>query len=214
MQVTVIDYGIGNIFSVSRALEHCGAEVTVSSDPAAIARSPRLVLPGVGAFADGMQGLRERGLLEPIRKYASSGRPLLGICLGMQMLATVSEEFGQHEGLGLVPGRVLPVPAVTTQGNAQKIPHTGWSALSVAQDADWQGTPLEGTPPGTAVYLVHSFHVLPDDATYLLANCEYGGHRITAAIRRGLVFGCQFHPEKSGPQGLRMLAAFLNIMPR
>ena len=116
MQVTVIDYGIGNLFSVARALEHCGAEVKVSADPAVIEAAPRLVLPGVGAFADGMQGLRERGLVETILRYAASSRPLLGICLGMQMLASVSEEFGEHAGLGLIPGRVVPVPSTTTQG--------------------------------------------------------------------------------------------------
>src|SRR5215510_6456576 len=110
MRVTVIDYGIGNLYSVQRALESCDAAVSMASDAAGIDASERLVLPGVGAFADGMQGLRERGLIEPLRRYAASGRPLLGICLGMQMLATVSEEFGSHEGLGVIPGRVLAIP--------------------------------------------------------------------------------------------------------
>ena len=214
MQVTVIDYGIGNLFSVARALEHCGAEVKVSADPAVIEAAPRLVLPGVGAFADGMQGLRERGLAETILRYAASSRPLLGICLGMLMLASVSEEFGEHAGLGLIPGRVVPVPSTTTQGRPQKIPHITWSALAPAQGAVWRGTPLEDTASGTAVYLVHSYHVLPADPVDLLAHWDYGGHKITAAIRRGCVFGCQFHPEKSGPHGLRMLAAFLRIAPR
>lgn len=212
-QVTVVDYGIGNLYSVRRAFEHSGAEVTLSSDPAAIAAAPRLVLPGVGAFADGMAGLRELGLVEPLRAYAASGRPLLGICLGMQMLASASEEFGEHEGLGLIPGRVVPVAATTTGGQAHKIPHIGWSAIAPAPGADWRGTPLAGTPAGTAVYLVHSFHVVPDDPAHALADCDYGGHRVTAAIGRGVIFGCQFHPEKSGPQGLRMLAAFLGIAP-
>ena len=213
MQVTVIDYGIGNIFSVSRALERCGAQVTLSADPAQIEAAPRLVLPGVGAFADGMRGLRERGLVEPLRRYAATGKPLLGICLGMQMLASGSEEFGDHEGLGLIPGRVLPVPDKTTSGQPQKIPHIGWSGLIKPAGTDWRGTLLGGTPEGTAVYLVHSYAVVPDDPKHRLADCLYGGHRIAAAIRSGRIVGCQFHPEKSGDAGLAILSRFLIDCP-
>jgi glutamine amidotransferase len=209
MKVTVIDYGIGNLFSVARALEHCGAEVQLSSDPARIEAAERLVLPGVGAFQDGMQGLRERGLIEPIRRHAASDRPLLGICLGMQMLASVSEEFGTHEGLGLIDGRVVPVPNATTDGATQKIPHIGWSPLLPAAGACWSGTPLAGNTPGTYVYLVHSFHVVPRQSSSLLAICRYGGHDVTAAIRSGRITGCQFHPEKSGEAGLAVLRCFL-----
>jgi glutamine amidotransferase len=209
MKVTVIDYGIGNLYSVGRALEHCGAEVAFSDDPAAILATERLVLPGVGAFADGMRGLQERGLVEPIRRYAASGRPLLGICLGMQMLASVSEEFGEHAGLGLIPGRVQPVPALSTDGLPHKIPHIGWSALRPPAGTSWQGSILEETPPGSAVYLVHSYAVVPEDPSHRLADCVYGGHRIAAAIRHGAISGCQFHPEKSGEVGLSILARFL-----
>ena len=127
ISVTVIDYGVGNLLSVSRALEHCGAQVDLADNPAQIARAHRLVLPGVGAFKDGMDGLRERALVEPIRQYASGGRPLLGICLGMQLLLDVSEEFGAHEGLGLIPGRVAAIPATTADGVPHKIPHIGWN---------------------------------------------------------------------------------------
>lgn len=211
--VTVVDYGIGNLYSVGRALEHCGASVTVAHAASAVAAAPRLVLPGVGAFADGMQGLRERGLVDAIRDYAASGRPLLGICLGMQMLASVSEEFGQHEGLGVIPGRVVAVPSTTTDGRPQKTPHIGWSALQPARGAHWEGTPLRSTAPGTAVYLVHSYHVRPENQADLLAVCDYGGHAITAAIGRGAILGCQFHPEKSGPLGLQVLAAFVGGPP-
>jgi glutamine amidotransferase len=209
MKVTVIDYGIGNLYSVTRAFEHCGAEVSVANDPAAVPEAPRLVLPGVGAFADGMAGLRERGLIEPIRRYAESGRPLLGVCLGMQMLASVSEEFGEHEGLSVIPGRVRPVPATTTEGAPQKIPHIGWSPLLAPTDTEWGGSILTDTAPGTAVYLVHSFEVSPSDPAHRLADCLYGGPRVCAAIRRGSVFGCQFHPEKSGPAGLAIISRFL-----
>jgi imidazole glycerol-phosphate synthase subunit HisH len=208
-RVTIVDYGSGNLFSVTRALEHCGASVTAAHDAAAIDEAERLLLPGVGAFAEGMRGLRERGLDEAIRRYAISGRPLLGICLGMQMLATVSEEFGEHQGLDLIPGRVRPVLATDIEGRPHKIPHIGWSALRAPTGADWHDSILEDTEPGSAVYMVHSFAVVPDDRAHRLAECYYGGHAITAAIRRGTISGCQFHPEKSGKIGLAILARFL-----
>jgi imidazole glycerol-phosphate synthase subunit HisH len=209
MQVTVVDYGMGNLYSVQRALESVGAEVTVSGDAAAVANASRLILPGVGAFADGMAGLRERGLVEPIRNYAQSGRPLMGICLGMQMLASVSEEFGEHQGLGLIEGHVIAVPATTTEGTPHKIPNIGWRELLPADAADWSRTSLATTRAGEAVYLVHSFHFVPADATHVLAYCEYGGHRVTAAVSVGATIGCQFHPEKSGAVGLQILSHFV-----
>ena len=209
MKVTVIDYGIGNLFSVARALERCGAEAQLSSDPVEIAAAERLILPGVGAFEDGINGLRERGLVDAIRRHAASDRPLLGICLGMQMLASVSEEFGTHEGLELIEGRVVPVRKTTTDGRPLKIPHIGWSPIRPATGAQWAGTPLAGIEPETSMYLVHSFHVETRHPADLLAVCDYGGHEVTAAIRSGRVTGCQFHPEKSGEAGLAVLKSFL-----
>lgn len=210
--VTVVDYGIGNLYSVQRALETCGAQVRLASDAAQVAGAERLVLPGVGAFADGMRGLRERGLADVLKQYAVSGRPLLGICLGMQMLASVSEEFGEHEGLGIVPGRVVAVSRTNVTGQLQKTPHIGWTPLLKPRNGcGWERSMLDGTPEGTAVYLVHSFAVVPDDDGHRLADCDYGGHRLCAALRNGNVFGAQFHPEKSGPAGLAMLARFLAL---
>jgi glutamine amidotransferase len=209
--VTIVDYGSGNLLSVARAFERCGARVTLSHDATEIENAERLVLPGVGAFADGMDGLRQRGLVEPIRRYAFSGRPLLGICLGMQMLADTSTEFGEQEGLGIVPGRVLAIPTVDTDGTAQKIPHIGWAELAMPAPAKWNGTIFESTREGTSVYLVHSFHFVPADATHRLADCNYGGHRIAAAVQSGNTVGCQFHPEKSGEAGLALLATFLRM---
>lgn len=209
--VTIIDYGVGNLLSVTRAFEHCGATVTLAHDAADIDRARHLVLPGVGAFADGMLGLRDRGLIEPIRRYAASGRPLMGICLGMQMLASTSEEFGEHEGLGLIPGRVRAISRVAVDGSALKTPHIGWSQLLSPNRTAWAGSILTNVEPGSSVYLVHSYAVEPDDPAHLLAHCFYGGHRIAAAIRRDAVFGCQFHPEKSGRIGLQILADFLQV---
>lgn len=212
--VTIVDYGSGNLLSVTRALEHLGATARLSSDPEEIKAAQALLLPGVGAFEDGMQGLRERGLIDPIRHFAASNRPLLGICLGMQLLASVGEEFGAHEGLGIIPGRVVAVPAVDINGAAHKIPHIGWADLSPAEPNCWAGTMFEGASEGTAVYLVHSFHFVPDDSAHRLADCFYGGHRIAAAVRAGQTIGCQFHPEKSGGAGLDLLAGFLGMVER
>ena len=209
--VTIIDYGSGNLLSVTRAFERCGATPTLSHDPAEIENAERLVLPGVGAFADGMQGLRERGLIDPIRRYAASGRPLLGICLGMQMLATMSVEFGEHEGLNIIAGRVVPLSNRSTSGEVLKIPHIGWSPITRTDDGDWAGSPLDGLTEGAAVYLVHSYHFVPQQRSDLLAEYVYGGHPVTAAIRSGCIIGCQFHPEKSGEVGLAILARFLRL---
>jgi glutamine amidotransferase len=209
--VTVVDYGMGNLFSVQRALEYCGANVRLSSSPGDILVADRIVLPGVGAFADGMKGLQDRGLIDPLREFTRSGRPVLGICLGMQMLASTSEEFGEHQGLGLIPGRVVAIPALTTEGKPQKIPYVGWNEIYPASGHDWRAPILQQTAVGTPVYLVHSFHMTPDESAHVVAHYRYGGHRITAAVGCGSIFGAQFHPEKSGKAGLSMLAAFLQL---
>jgi imidazole glycerol-phosphate synthase subunit HisH len=209
MDVTVIDYDIGNLYSVQRALETVGARVSLSSDPTFIAASERVVLPGVGAFADCMRGLRERDLTTVIRNFALSGKPLLGICVGMQMLATTSEEFGTHEGLGVIPGKVVAIPDHDRAGARLKIPAIGWRPMQSVEGNAWTGTALGDSSIGTAAYFVHSFHVVPDDQDHTLATYDHGGHAVTAAIGRGRILGTQFHPEKSGPAGLRMLARFL-----
>jgi glutamine amidotransferase len=206
--VSIIDYGIGNLFSVRRAFENCGATVEVSSDPELLASAPRLVLPGVGAFADGMKGLRDRGLDRLVVDYAASGRPLLGICLGMQMLASMSEEFGEHEGLGIIPGRVSSIPRRDASGNPYKVPHVGWSDLESQSPGAWDGSILAGLENGDAIYLTHSFAVTPADPAHRLAFCKYNGADVTAAIRKGNTYGVQFHPEKSGKVGLRIIANF------
>lgn len=208
-KVTIIDYGIGNLYSVSRAFEVCGADVVFATDPKHIADAQHLVLPGVGAFQSGMAGLRERNLIAPIRAHAAAGKPLMGICLGMQMLASVSEEFGEHEGLDLIPGRVLPLPPTTVAGKRQKIPHVGWAELHKTPGTDWQESPLEDLQEGECVYLVHSYAVQTVDPAHRLAVSQFGGHAVCTAIRRDRLIGCQFHPEKSGPVGLKIISRFM-----
>lgn len=211
-EVTVVDYGMGNVSSVLRALAACGAKASLTSGPAAVDGAERLVLPGVGAFADGMAELRERGLIQPILRFAASGRPFLGICLGMQMMLDSSEEFGLHQGLGLVRGSVRAIPRQGRDGLPHKVPHIGWNRLlpSGAPSA-WRGTLLDGIGPDAAVYFVHSYAAFPDSPADRLADCDYDGCLIAAAVHSGSLYGCQFHPEKSGPMGLRILRNFLSV---
>jgi glutamine amidotransferase len=209
-EVAVMDYGVGNLLSVRRALEHCGATVTVTADREALMSAARVILPGVGAFANAMTELRNRGLDGVAKEVAANGIPLLGICLGMQMLLDESEEFGVTAGLGLIPGRVVPVPSTTAAGDPHKIPHIGWNALvSSRRRASWDDTVLRPVKPGEAVYFVHSFMANPADPEDRIADCLYGDRPISAVIGRGNVLGCQFHPEKSGEVGLKILRAFL-----
>lgn len=208
--VVVIDYGVGNLLSVRRGLEHCGATVTVTADPDVIRSASRVVLPGVGAFVNGMEQLSRQGLDRVVRDVAAQGTPLLGICLGMQMLLDESDEFGVSRGLGLIPGRVVAVSAVTADGRAQKIPHIGWSELVLPINrGDWAGTLLEDIRLSDSAYFVHSFMASPANPDHRIADCLYGGMSVAAAIGRGNIFGCQFHPEKSGEVGLKVLRQFL-----
>lgn len=207
--VVMIDYGVGNLLSVQRGLEHCGARVTLTSDPERILAARRVVLPGVGAFGDAMQALERLGLVSVIRELAHHQTPLLGICLGMQLLLEESEEFGITHGLGLIPGRVIPVPTLTLIGETQKIPHIGWSAMYPSSASrGWNGTVMQDNRSGEAAYFVHSFMAVPLNPEHRIADCVYGGHRIAATIGRGQITGCQFHPEKSGEVGLKILRRF------
>lgn len=211
-KITVVDAGIGNLFSIARALEVVGAEVELAHDLASIAQADHLILPGVGAFATGMQGLHTQGLDAAIINHANSGKPLLGICLGMQMLMSTSHEHGDHQGLGIIPGHVRQIPNTTTDGAKQKIPHIGWNDLHPpSKISNWNNTILANTTEGDAVYFVHSFAVSPDKAEDALAITTYGGHKICAVVKHGNVYGCQFHPEKSGEVGLNILRHFITI---
>lgn len=209
--ITLIDYGVGNIFSVTRALEHCGARVTLSSDADTILRAPRLLFPGVGAFNNAMDLLIAHGLDEAIKEAVRRGTPLLGICLGMQLLLDSSEEFGGGAGLGLIPGTVVPIPDRSPEGALVRIPHIGWNSLIPAAEAavPWAQSPLRETSPGDAMYFVHSFMACPQDPAHRIADCLYGGTRVAAVVAREHVWGAQFHPEKSGLGGLRILRHFL-----
>jgi glutamine amidotransferase len=210
--VTVVDYGSGNLFSVTRALETCGATVETSTRPEEILAAERLVLPGVGAFATGMQGLRDRGLVEPLLEYARRARPMLGICLGMQMLFAGSSEFGDHPGLGLIEGSIVAIEPRDEEGRPMKVPHIGWSALEMAPACTtWDDSVLGRLRPGTPAYFVHSFTAIPAREADRLADTQYGSSRVSAAVRKDHITGCQFHPEKSAAAGLSVIERFLEI---
>ncbi len=209
-QVTIIDYGMGNLLSVAKAVEHCGAEVRVSSLPDHIKNADYLILPGVGAFADGMSELKKRNLDDAIREFSRTERPFLGICLGMQMMLERSDEFGRHEGLGLIEGSVQAIDSTDFNGLPHKIPHIGWTPLALpASRKDWQESALAPIEPGTSFYFVHSYTAVPLDEKYRLADAYYNGRLLSAAIQSGSLLGCQFHPEKSGRSGLMVLQQFL-----
>lgn len=212
MKITVIDYGLSNLRSVQNAFARCGAETLLTSSVADVRAAEALVLPGVGAFRDGMAGLERLGLVEVIRQKAVEGTPLLGICLGMQMLFDESEEFGTCPGLGLIPGRVVKIPAEDVQGKPQKVPHIRWDPLFLAGGhSDFAGTVLEKVTPGQECYFIHSYEAKPAKEADRLADTRYGGRGVCAVAAHGSVVGCQFHPEKSGPVGLSILSQFINI---
>lgn len=210
MKVTIIDYGLSNLLSVQHAFAHFGAETLVTDKAADILAAEALVLPGVGAFRDGMNGLEKLGLVEPIRQKAAAGTPLLGICLGMQMLFDESEEFGLHAGLGLIPGRVVKIPDTDADGQPQRVPHIRWNPLYPGGNrTDFAGTALAGLTPGEECYFIHSYEAKPAEDADCLAYTVYGGRKICAAATHGSVLGCQFHPEKSGEVGLKIIEEFL-----
>lgn len=202
--IAVIDYGVGNLFSLTQSLRYLGLESIVTRDAKTIEKADRLILPGVGAFGDAMQKLEDTGLV-PVLKAESSEKPLLGICLGMQLLLEKSLEYGEHKGLGLVPGEVVPLRQDLQDKNL-KVPHMGWNALHLEQPDD----PLfQNISEGEYVYYVHSFYAKNCRAN-TLATSEYS-IPVTGAVKNGLVYGTQFHPEKSGDTGLGILKPFAQI---
>lgn len=201
--VAIVDYGVGNLFSLESSFAAIGAEVVVTRDADALRRADQIILPGVGAFGDAAEKLRSTGLDVVLKELAAAGKPLMGICLGMQMLFEKSYEYGEHAGLGLIPGKVIPIADVIPAD--LKIPHIGWNGLHFQQDSPI----FKHVNEGDCVYFVHSFYAADCEGS-IVATAEYGAE-LTAAVAKGNVFGCQFHPEKSGKVGLAILKAFTEI---
>jgi glutamine amidotransferase len=205
MKIAVIDYGIGNVRSILNAFENQGADVFLTNNEDAILISDGLVLPGVGAFSHGMSNLEHYGLVDVIKKYAASGKPFMGICLGMQLLFEESEEFGLVSGLSLIPGKVVKLPT-----KDDKLPHVNWNALNI-KNIQWADTLLEGIEEGSDMYFVHSFVAQPKDSDNTLSVTEYSGHNFCSSVKKGNIYGCQFHPEKSGKIGLKIIKNFIRM---
>jgi imidazole glycerol-phosphate synthase subunit HisH len=208
-EIVIIDYGVGNLLSVKRGLEHCGAKAIITSKPEEILNATKIILPGVGAFKNAMQSLENLGLIKVIQEVANRKINLLGICLGMQLLLDESDEFGLTKGLGLIPGRVVVIPPKNNKGIINKIPHIGWSKLiNFEEKSHWNEGILKTVETGDSSYFIHSYMALTNNNKYTIAYCLYGSEKIPAVIQRDRIIGCQFHPEKSGEVGLKILREF------
>lgn len=213
--VVVVDYQIGNVFSVCNAFKAVGVEPILSGDPEVVARAERLVLPGVGAFARAMEELGSRGLDAAALSFIKTGRPFLGICVGMQMLMEKSTEFGETPGLGLIEGDVVRIPATAANGEKHAVPHVGWATLEIprsdASVPNWAASPLQDLHPGSSnAYFVHSYMCQPADPAHLLATVSYNGRDLTAAVRKDNIVGVQFHPERSSLAGQKLFRSFMD----
>lgn len=207
-RVAIIDYGLGNLFSVQQACLAVGLNAVITRDGAALAKCDALILPGVGAFSDAMTTLNRLDLVQPIRDAAAAGKPLVGICLGIQLLMSESHEFGWHQGLGLIPGKVVPLPSPREGGRLLKVPQAGWNRIRPLGGGPewWAGTPLEGLADGEYMYFVHSFIAVPEDPSVVLSTTRYGDAEFCSSLAFGNIFACQFHPERSGRRGLTIYA--------
>ncbi len=201
--IAIIDYGVGNLFSLKSSFAAIGREAVVTDDPKVIARADRLILPGVGAFEDAAKKLKDSGMADVVKREVAGGKPIMGICLGMQLLFEKSYEYGEHEGLGLIHGSVKPIADVIDKN--LKIPHIGWNPLIFKKNSEL----FKYICDGDCVYFVHSYYAA-DCGDSVTAVAEYSAE-LTASVERGNVYGCQFHPEKSGEVGLKILKAFCEI---
>ncbi|MDT8440223.1 MAG: imidazole glycerol phosphate synthase subunit HisH [Desulfuromonadales bacterium] len=206
--ITIVDYEMGNLRSVTKAFESLGCAVRVSREPADLRGTDKIVLPGVGAFRDCIRNLHDGGFVEPLQEHVAAGRPLLGICVGMQMLFDASEEFGHHQGLGLIPGRVTRFPAdMVDNGEKLKVPHMGWNSLHIRRASPL----LAGIADGSYVYFVHSYFCQTDNEDDIAASCRYGDVDFCASVWRGNILATQFHPEKSQAIGLQIFENFSTL---
>lgn len=208
-KIAIVDYGLGNLKSVERALHFIGTEAVITDNPNDLIQAKGLILPGVGAYGSGMEELRRRDLLSPLQESVAMGKPLLGICLGMQLIMSSSEEFGFHQGLNFISGRVIRFEVPRPAETFYKIPQVGWNAIQPPQGDSWSDGLLKGLRGGDYMYFVHSFVVVPDDFGYASAQTQYRHNVFCSAIQKKNVLGTQFHPEKSGPKGLQLLNNFV-----
>ncbi|MBP7088045.1 MAG: imidazole glycerol phosphate synthase subunit HisH [Candidatus Omnitrophica bacterium] len=213
MKVVIIDYGLGNIFSIQRAILNLNQQVAITDNHQEILNADRVILPGVGAFGDAMAKLKAKELNKVLIEYSYSGKPILGICLGAQLLMSESEEFGLHKGLGLIEGQVMKLPEWGLEGKKYKVPHVGWNQTFSRNNAkslnSWEKTILSQNLGGDFFYFAHSYYILPKDQSCILANTEYAEILFCSVVNKGNIYGCQFHPELSGEGGQKIYRQFL-----
>ncbi|MDP2600465.1 MAG: imidazole glycerol phosphate synthase subunit HisH [Deltaproteobacteria bacterium] len=209
MKVAIIDYGMGNLFSVQHAFKYLEAYAIQTSSKKDILGADAVILPGVGAFGEAMKALKRLDLVGVLKDVAAQGKPFLGICLGIQLLMSESFEFGHHEGLNIIEGSVVRFGQERQKKPEYKIPEVGWNRIHATLHRSWNSTPLRGLKKGTFVYFVHSLYVKPKDASVTLSVSRYGDTEFCSSLLSDNIFGCQFHPEKSGTVGLKILKQFL-----
>ena len=207
-KISLVDYGLCNLYNVGNALEHIGAEITVIDKPQEIAKASHVILPGVGAYKNGMRGLSLRGLIDPLKEHIEKNRPFLGICLGMQMMLSKSYEFGEIDGLDIIQGDVTKIPNTNSKNRSHKIPHIGWNKIIIKNNQSHHDL-LKDQDDKSSMYFVHSYKVNCSNNENIIATTDYNDVNITAIINKDNAYGCQFHPEKSGKYGLNILKQFV-----
>jgi len=207
--IVILDYGLGNLFSVQHVCEHLGYETRITQDKNDIASADAVILPGVGAFGDAIRNMHSLDLVSPVKDFISSGKPFMGVCLGMQLLFSESEEFGTHKGLDIIGGSIKKFPSVTAAGNRIRVPQISWNHV-LQTGKGWNGSPLAGMENGMYMYFVHSYYAVPADPEVVLTETEYEGIRYCSAVKKGNVFATQFHPEKSAAKGIEIYKNWLN----
>lgn len=210
--VAIIDYGLGNLFSIKQACERVGLDPVITADINIICEADGLILPGVGAFGDAMSGLQANNLIDPLYSYVKSGKPFLGICLGMQLLFTQSEEFGLHHGLDLIKGRVIKFPKTNSKGEIIRVPQIQWNQIYKNTAEIWKNSPLRNVNDGVYMHFVHSYYAVPENADTVLSYSEYEGIQYASAVKKDNIIGIQYHPEKSGKHGIEVYQSWANFL--
>jgi len=209
LKIAIVDYGVGNLYNLVRAFEFFGIKAIITEDSKILKEADAIVLPGVGSFEAGMRGLEIRGLVETIKETAETGKPMLGICLGAQLMLSEGHEFGTFKGLNIIEGKVVNFPNLD---NNEKVPHVGWNTIFPKKEGSWKNTMLDFFDRNNSFYFVHSYILEPTQEENIFALTKYGGHTFCSIIKKGNIYGCQFHPEKSGEVGLKLINNFINLI--